>query len=102
MVAMKTQSSFLATLFLVSFALALTSAAKVSVELKEAQGKSVGSAFMYQSDGMGMQLNPHDLLPGEHAIHILQTAKCDRPDFTSAGPTFNSDYTRHGLCMTVG
>src|SRR6266550_4713118 len=71
---MKIRISFLATLFLTVCALSLASAAKVSVELKDAQGKSVGSALMYQGkEGMVIQLNLHDLPPGEHAIHPISS-----------------------------
>ena len=63
---MKSHTPFLAVLSLTVFTLSLASAAKVTVELKDTQGKRVGSALMYESDGMVIQLNLHDLPPGEH------------------------------------
>ena len=81
----------------------LGSAAKTVVEMKDAQGKSVGTVTIVESGtgekgaGVGLDLDLHDLPPGRHGIHFHQNAKCDGPDFKSAGPHFNPDGKKHGL-----
>jgi Cu-Zn family superoxide dismutase len=78
--------------------LASASSAKTLVQLKDAQGKVVGSAILWESGpGIGMEVNIESLPPGEHAIHFHQNAKCEAPDFKSAGPHFNPDGKKHGL-----
>ena len=107
MSAMKRTTLSSLTQFLLIFALSLTVAAKSSpkttVELKDAQGKSVGKAVLWSDTGkkagpgVFMKLDLHGLPPGEHALHFHGKAQCDPPDFKSAGPHFNPEGKKHGL-----
>ena len=75
-------------------------AASKTVDLKNAQGQSIGTAAISPNKGgkgVTIRLNVQDLPPGEHAFHIHQTAKCEAPGFTSAGGHFNPDHAHHGI-----
>lgn len=62
----------------------------VTVEFKNSEGQNVGTAQLVSAPkGVKITLDVKNLPPGEHSLHIHQNAKCDPPDFASAGPHFN-------------
>lgn len=100
-----TRTRLFATLLpLAVIAFCLSSAAKtVKVHMKDANGKSFGTVTIKPA-GTGVSLDLHlkHLTPGLHAIHFHQDAKCDPPDFKSAGPHFNPDNKKHGALAPDG
>ncbi len=84
---------------LVVLAVSSVAAAKtVKVQLKDAQGKSIGTAKISPAgNGIEVDANLHGLPAGDHGIHFHQNAKCEGPDFKSAGAHFNPEGKEHGL-----
>lgn len=67
------------------------SAKPLVVNIMNAEGQAVGTATLSAAaSGVKIALDIKKLPPGEHSIHIHQTAKCDPPDFKSAGPHFTT------------
>jgi superoxide dismutase, Cu-Zn family len=61
----------------------------VVVDIVNAQGHSVGTAALSEApNGVKIKLDIKSLPPGPHLMHIHQFAKCDPPDFKSAGAHF--------------
>jgi superoxide dismutase, Cu-Zn family len=75
---------------------ARAAAKPITVDIKNAQGQSVGTAILTPAaKGVKITIDIKNLSPGEHSIHIHQVAKCEPPDFKSAGPHFGGGGHAH-------
>ena len=80
---------------------AQAAAKPVTVDFKNVQGQSVGTATLTPAaKGVKITIDIKNLPPGEHSLHIHQVAKCEPPDFKSAGPHFGGGHVHEG--MTAG
>lgn len=65
--------------------------------------EKLGTAkFFAVNDGVKIELDVIQQVPGLHGVHILSEGKCDGPDFTSAGPHFNPYGKKHGTLNPEG
>jgi len=66
-------------------------------ELKDAQGRVLGTATLSDAPGgVKIALGVTGLKPGDHGFHLHAIGKCEPPAFTSAGGHFNPQNKKHG------
>jgi len=66
-------------------------------DILNAQGQKIGTAQVRASgSGVRIDVEVSQLTPGLHGIHIHNVAKCEGPDFTTAGPHLNPTSKKHG------
>jgi Cu-Zn family superoxide dismutase len=76
----------------------LSAQGMIHVDIKDAQGKSIGMAMLSKApNGVAIALDVKGLPPGEHALHVHMTPKCEGPAFTSAGGHLNPANKKHGM-----
>lgn len=73
-----------------------------TVELKDAQGQSVGTVMLMQ-EGNGIHFKGQfmNMPAGPHGIHVHAVGTCT-PDFAAAGPHYNPAGKQHGLENPAG
>ncbi len=75
----------------------------VLVQLETSSGQDAGKALLInESNGVKFEVDLKNLVPGQHGIHIHQEAKCDAPDFKTAGGHFNPTGKQHGTVNPQG
>ncbi len=100
---MTLKSFLLSAALLAGSAAAAAAATAASAQLKDKDGKAVGTVALRQTASQGVWMNLIiDKLPaGPHAFHVHETGKCEG-DFKSAGGHFNPGGMKHGVLVEGG
>jgi Cu-Zn family superoxide dismutase len=70
--------------------------------MRDAAGKQVGTATLAHDEaGVRIAIGLKGLPPGRHGFHLHAAARCEGPDFASAGPHFNPGKKAHGPSGTA-
>jgi|SRR5690625_5227787 len=73
------------------------------IDIHDQNGDRLGDAtFKEVPEGVNIHIKVEGLTSGFHGIHIHEHAKCEGPDFTSAGDHLNPDDNEHGLMHPKG
>ncbi len=80
-----------------------TAAGNVTATVQNASGAEVGTLTLTDAArGISVSGRLTGLPPGEHAIHLHQTGKCDPPKFEAAGDHWNPTNAAHGTKAPKG
>lgn len=79
-----------------------TDPATATASMKDATGRELGTLTLTESaQGIALAGRLTGLAPGEHAIHLHTTGRCD-PPFESAGGHWNPANRQHGTANPQG
>lgn len=75
----------------------------IKVEMYNNSDDVIGTAkITEQPEGVQFKLSLEGMQPGFHGIHVHEFAKCENPDFKTAGSHYNPNGKQHGLMHPKG
>jgi Cu-Zn family superoxide dismutase len=76
---------------------------RATARMRDPQGRDLGEVVLTET-AQGIQLTGQlgGLAPGQRAIHLHQTGRCEAPSFQSAGGHWNPTNTQHGFDVAGG
>jgi Cu-Zn family superoxide dismutase len=68
-----------------------------SASLVSGSGAVIGTVRVFsEPTGVTLRIDANGLPPGIHGVHVHSVARCDAPDFKSAGAHWNPTTKQHG------